>query len=192
MSSLRTFIAVELASSVKTRAAEAIRALRETGAEVSWVRPELMHLTLKFLGHVREEETLDICRVVAAAAAKIEPFEILFHGVGAFPQPDAPRTIWIGITEGAAALIALHESIDLALKQELGFPKEARRYVPHLTLGRVKRESDPARELLTEQILAADDFAADLSAVDEVVVFSSFVRRSGPEYEAIGRATLDG
>ena len=192
MANLRTFIAVELASSVKTRAGQLIAKLRASGAEVSWVRPENMHLTLKFLGHVREEEMTDLCRVVTAAAAQIESFEILVRGAGAFPTIDEPRTIWIGIDEGAEALCELQSAIDEALKRELGFPKEARRYVPHLTLGRVKRESDPAREELTQLLAAAADFSGDLTAIDEVVVFTSFLRRSGPEHEAIVRAPLGG
>ena len=192
MPNLRTFVAVELAAGVKARAAEAVRLLAESGADVSWAATGSMHLTLKFLGNVREEEMPDVCRVVTAAAAQVETFEFLCRGIGAFPRNEEPRTIWIGIDEGAEALCGLQATIEDALKRELGFPKEARRFLPHLTLGRVKREADPARNSLVELINQMADFKADLTAVDEAVVFSSFLRRSGPEYEAIVHAPLSG
>lgn len=192
MPTYRTFIAVDLAAGVKARAAEAIRQLAASGAEVSWVATENMHLTLKFLGNVREEEIPDICRVVSSAAAGMEAFEIICRGIGAFPSLEEPRTVWIGIDEGSDELCQLQSSIEDALKRELGFPKEARRFLPHLTLGRVKRESDPSRDALASLIAAAGDYDADLTVIDEVVVYSSFLRRTGPEYEAIVRAPLQG
>src|SRR4051812_6039713 len=97
MPRLRTFIAVEMSSRVITRARELIDKLRSAAADVNWVRPEQMHLTLKFLGDVPDTATPDICRVVTEVAAGFEPFEIICRGAGAFPNPREPRTLWIGI-----------------------------------------------------------------------------------------------
>ena len=111
MRSVRTFIAVELSGTVIARAQEAIKLLKGSGAEVGWVDRGQMHLTLKFLGNVPETETPDVCRVVAEAAAGVEPFEIVFKGLGAFPRASEPRTIWMGIDQGQAELAELHEAI---------------------------------------------------------------------------------
>ena len=84
-----------------TRAGDLIDKLRVASAQVNWVKTQQMHLTLKFLGDVPDTETPDICRVVAGVARQFEPFEITLRGAGAFPTNEHPRTIWIGIEDGA-------------------------------------------------------------------------------------------
>ncbi len=190
MRPIRTFIAVELSGTVIARAQEAIKLLKTSGAEVGWVDSAQMHLTLKFLGNVTEIETPDVCRVVAEAAAGIEPFEIVFKGLGAFPRVSEPRTIWLGIDQGQKELSVLHTAIEDALKKEMGFGKEHRKFHPHLTLGRLRKESDPARDGLSRLIQENASFDGDLTVVDEVVTFASFLGRQGPAHEPIGHATL--
>ena len=190
MPRFRTFIAVELAPRVATRAGELIDKLRVAAAQVNWVKTQHMHLTLKFLGDVPDTETPDICRVVADVARQIEPFEITCRGAGAYPTADHPRTLWIGIEDGAEELCALQAALESALKDELGFPKEARRFQPHLTIGRVKHEPPSARGELAALLAKQANFDADLTVIDEVVVFASYLARSGPSYEALGRAEL--
>jgi 2'-5' RNA ligase len=186
MPRIRTFIAVELGPSVIKRAGNLIDKLRVTSAVVNWVRPQQMHLTLKFLGDVPDTDTPDICRVVQQAVSEIEPFEIICRGAGAFPDTHRPKTLWIGIREGAEELKALQTKIDDALKSELGYGREPRGFHPHLTIGRVKSDGHKLTSLLQEQ----DDFDADLAVIDEVVTFASFLDRKGPTHEALGRAEL--
>lgn len=186
MPRIRTFIAVELGPSVIKRAGDLIDKLRVADAEVNWVRPQQMHLTLKFLGDVPDTETPDICNVVSRAAAKFEPFEIVCRGAGAFPDIHRPKTLWIGIHDGAEELQDLHKAIDDALKAELGYSREARGFHPHLTIGRVKSEGHKLTSLLEQH----RDFDADLAVIDEVVTFASFLDREGPTHNALGRAEL--
>jgi 2'-5' RNA ligase len=190
MPRIRTFIAVEIAPSVSARAGELIDKLRVAGAQVNWTKTQHMHLTLKFLGDVPDTDTPDICRVVAQVARKFEPFEITCRGVGAFPTSQHPRTLWIGIEDGAEALCELQAAIESALKDQLGFPREPRRFQPHLTIGRVKHEPPAARGELTHLLEKHAQFDADLSVIDEVVVFASFLSRSGATHDALGRAEL--
>lgn len=192
MPRIRTFIAVELSPSVKGRAEELIARLRVAAAEVNWVKPPHMHLTLKFLGDVPDTETPDICRVVAKAAASVPPFEILCRGVGAFPSNDRPKTLWIGVGDGAQQLVELQAAIDDALKSELGYGRELRAFHPHLTIGRVKRELPGGRGDLAHLLDKYADFDADLAIIDEVVTFASFLGRAGPTHEALDRAELKG
>jgi len=190
MRSIRTFIAVELSGTVIARAQEAIKLLKTSGAEVGWVSAAQMHLTLKFLGNVPEVETPDVCRVVADAAARVEPFEIVFRGLGAFPRTSEPRTIWLGIDQGQKELAELHGAIEEALQKEMGFGKENRKFHPHLTLGRLRKESDPAREELARLIQENAGFDGDLTIVEEVVTFASTLGRQGPDHEPMGHASL--
>jgi 2'-5' RNA ligase len=192
MPRLRTFIAVELASSVITRAGDLIDKLRVAAAEINWVRPQQMHLTLKFLGDVPDTETPDICRVVSEVAADFEPFEITFRGAGAFPNAKQPRTLWIGIEDGADELKSLQAALDDALKAKLGFAKEPRGFHPHLTIGRVKRELPGGHGELTQLLEKHVHFDADLTVIDEVVTFASFLGRQGPRHDALDHAILGG
>lgn len=186
MARIRTFIAVELGPSVIKRAGDLIDKLRITDAVVNWVRPQQMHLTLKFLGDVADTDTPDICRVVEKVASQIEPFEIICRGAGAFPGIHRPKTLWIGIQDGADELKALQAAIDDALKDELGYSREARGFHPHLTIGRVKSDGFKLTSLLEQY----HDFDADLAVIDEVVTFASFLDRQGPTHEALARAEL--
>lgn len=190
MARFRTFIAVELAPRVASRAGELIDRLRVAAAQVNWVKTQHMHLTLKFLGDVQDTETPDICRVVTEVARRFEPFEITCRGAGAFPSAEHPRTLWIGIEDGAEELCALQAALEAALKDQLGFPKDARRFQPHLTIGRVKHEPPSARGELAQLLTQLANFDADLSVIDELVVFASSLGRGGPTYEALGRAEL--
>jgi 2'-5' RNA ligase len=192
MPRIRTFIAVELAPSVKARASDLIGKLRGASAQITWVQAAQMHLTLKFLGDVPDTDTPDICRVVQKVAADFEPFEVICRGLGAFPNLEHPRTLWIGITDGADALCALQAAIDDALKRELGFAREPRKFQPHLTIGRVKHEPPEARGELSQLIEQYAEFDADLAVVDEVVTFASFLGRGGATHEALDRAELAG
>jgi len=192
MPRLRTFIAVEMPPRVKARAGELIGKLRAAGADITWVRPEQMHLTLKFLGDVPDTETPDICRVVKEVAAGFEPFEIICRGAGAFPSSREPRTLWIGIEDGAEELRRLQAALDEALTVKLGFAKEQRGFHPHLTMGRVKRAAPGTRDELAALLDQLGDFDADLAVIDEVVTFASFLDRKGPTHEALDHAELGG
>ncbi len=192
MPRLRTFIAVEISPSVIARAGDLIDKLRIAPVEVAWVRPQQMHLTLKFLGAVPDVDTPDICRVLDKVAATFEPFEITCRGVGAFPNLRDPRTLWIGIEDGADELKRLQAEIDMALKTELGYAKEQRGFHPHLTIGRVKRELPGGHGELSQLLEKYAQFDADLAIIDEVVTFASFLSRKGPQHDALGRAVLGG
>ena len=188
---IRTFIAVELSGPVRRRAEKLIDQLRVADAKVTWVKPQNMHLTLKFLGDVPDNDVPEVCRVVNEAVRGFEPFELVFHGCGAFPTTKSPRTVWLRVEQGGEELTAIHEAIDIALKKQLRFPRENRRFQAHLTLGRVRESGPNATELgrMIEQLKEVD---GDLSVVDEIVTFASFLEKSGPTHNAMGHAELQG
>lgn len=189
MSNIRTFIAIELSPDARSRATDLINRLKEAQAKVTWVKPQHLHLTLKFLGDVPESEIPDVCRVVSEAVRGIEPFEVVFRGCGAFPNTRGPRTVWIGVEQGAEVLAQIHESLDIALKKQLRFPRENKRFRPHLTLGRV-RESGPNAAELGRLLDELPDFDGDLTVVDSVVTFASFLDPQGPTHQPLGHADL--
>lgn len=187
MSTVRTFIAVECSGGVSSRAAALIERFRSAQAKVSWVKPEQMHWTLKFLGDVELTRTAEICQAVLQAVTPLASFEMEVQGVGAFPSTAKPRTLWVGAGAGSEKMVALSEAIDERLAQ-VGFPVEGRRFTPHLTIGRVRGQQNMAE--LGRQVAAQSDTPIGTQWVEEVTVFSSTLERDGPVYDVLGRAEL--
>ena len=190
MAATRTFIAVEVSDGVRGRAAELIRRLRASNAKVSWVMPENMHITLKFLDEQADDQLAIICRAAMEAVKQLQPFEFCCRGAGAFPNVRRPRTLWIGVREGADALRQVQQCVDDELAGH-GYAKERRAFQPHLTIGRV-RSGGAAVETLGQLVQKAEDFQAGSVQAKEVLVFGSFLQRSGPRYEVLARAPLCG
>jgi 2'-5' RNA ligase len=187
---IRTFVAVEVSPSVLHRASELIDECVRLGIDANWVSPDNMHLTLQFLGNVRENDTAMICRSVDRAVRDFPPFDVVCRGVGAFPSPERPRVIWIGMNEGREELIQLQSVVEKALL-EIGYRGEARRFEPHLTIGRVRAPSTGTKQL-AQFVADHEKFDASAFDVSEVLVFSSELQKGGPRHEVIGRAELRG
>ena len=191
MARQRTFLAVEVAGPARQAAVELQRRLdAAAGPGVKWVDPANLHVTLVFLGEIDGRELVAVCKVVAAAAARVEPFGLRLTGVGAFPNGRRPKTVFAGVTDGAAELAALHAALAPPLA-ELGVTRrEDRAYTPHLTLGRVGGGADG--EKLAAELPKHAAWTAGQTAVGEVVLFTSELTRGGPQYTAVARAALGG
>jgi RNA 2',3'-cyclic 3'-phosphodiesterase len=133
---VRTFVAVFPPPAVRRALSDAALELPVAG-EVRWVRPENVHLTLKFLGDVPEDDLGRIAEALEQVSLRHGPFEAELSGFGAFPSARSARILWAGIGEGSEALRSLARDVDASL-EPLGFEREDRAYVPHLTLGRAR------------------------------------------------------
>jgi RNA 2',3'-cyclic 3'-phosphodiesterase len=189
MNSVRTFIAVDVPPEIVARADEARRRLEAGAAGVRWVEPELMHLTIKFLGEISLRDVAEVCRCVERATADVTPFDLEFVGLGGFPSTERPRTLWVGVGAGGAELTALHARVETELDR-VGYRRE-RRFAPHLTLGRARSESSDLPGL-GRQLAALADVEIGVTYVDELVVYSSELTRTGPRYEPLGHLPLRG
>jgi 2'-5' RNA ligase len=149
--SIRCFVAVNLPPFIKENLGRIQEELRKAQADVSWVKPENIHLTLKFLGGIGEKRVERVKEVLANAVAMAGSFDIQLEGLGVFPGIKSPRVVWVGVKETPAALIELQKAVDEGLAQ-IGFPKEGRKFSPHFTLGRVRspRNVEALRQALTE------------------------------------------
>lgn len=105
--------------------------------EIRWVRPEGIHLTLKFFGDIAENAIADISVAVEKAAAGARPFSLAIGGTGVFPDTHRPRVLWLGMDGDVARLLTFQEELERELRM-IGFPGEERPFLPHLTLGRIK------------------------------------------------------
>ena len=190
MAQVRTFIAVDVGAGIRKTATTLQKALAQCGADVKWVEPDNLHLTLIFLGEVDDRQLHAVCRAVAKAVVKESPFGIRVAGVGAFPSPRRPKTLWAGITDGADNLARIHDLIAEPLVEIGGYRREDRPYTPHLTLGRINGEANG--NLIATELPKHLAWAGGHSAIEEVLVIGSELRRGGPTYTVLGRAPLNG
>jgi len=184
---VRTFIAVELSSEVRRRLAAAQERLRRAPCAVKWVKPALMHITLKFLGEIAETAVPEIEAVLASAAREAGgPFDLAVTGLGAFPQRGALRVLWAGVRD-EGQLLRVHRRLDEGLAA-LGIARDHRPYSPHLTIGRVRgpRGAGALRELLARD--AATEFGS--CTIHEVVLVQSVLAPTGPLYTPLRREKL--
>lgn len=135
--SLRCFVAVNLPSAIKEKLGHIQEELRRSQADVSWVKPQNIHLTLKFLGEIGEKRVERVKEVLAKAVQGIGSFSLGLESLGVFPNLKSPRVVWVGVKETPAALVELQKAVEDGLAQ-IGFPKEKRKFSPHFTLGRVR------------------------------------------------------
>jgi 2'-5' RNA ligase len=113
------------------------RLQRMIRGEVRWVRPEAIHLTLKFFGDIPEATVADIAAVAGASAAGEAPFSFAIGGAGVFPDQRRPRVLWLGIDGDVPRLVRFQQELEGGLGK-IGFPAEERPFRPHLTLARIK------------------------------------------------------
>ena len=191
MPPLRTFIAAEISPEMRTSALRLIDRLRIAPVKVTWTRPDNLHYTIKFLGDVLAEKTADVCRAVQAAVGPFTPFEIVAAGAGAFPSPSHPRTIWLGMGEGAEPLELVFQAVERVL-EPLGYPREHRKFTAHITLGRVRGGSPSGMQEMAELLKKHADFDAGAMTLDELTVFSSTLGRDGPKYDVLSHAEMRG
>ena len=178
MAKIRTFICFELPDSVQDVLAELQATLKNFGRGVSWVRPEGIHLTLKFLGDVDESKIDDVVSAVTSAAKDFSTFQIEISETGAFPNLNRPRVYWVGVKEPTGVLFSLQQKIDDELEL-LGLSKESRKFSPHLTVGRVKfaHGLNNINRALEEVNLPSMDFLAD-----DIIVMHSELQPKGARY----------
>lgn len=188
MARVRTFVAVSIVEDVVGRIERLVQNLSRGVEGVKWVPPDKLHFTLKFLGEVEDIDLHEVCTSVAGVTQGLDPFDVLVAGAGAFPSTRRPRTVWVGASTGQEKLIALQKAVDRPLRK-LGFPRETRRFTPHVTVGRI-RQGNPTLSRLTEHLLENADCDLGVTPVDQVCVFSSELRPDGPEYHVLGRAPL--
>lgn len=184
----RCFIALKFSGEVIASVSGLLAALRATGADVKWVRPESMHLTLRFLGDVEVDQLSSVKMIVADAAKHHVPFEFKVAGAGGFPDLRHPRVLWAGI-DAPDGLFDLQRDIENSLAG-IGFEPEGRRYSPHLTLGRVRsgRNISGTLALLREQERAV---FGSVNA-DTLYLMESRLSPSGAKYIELSAERLGG
>ena len=155
---IRSFIAIELPEEAKEGLARLRKELeRDEHKFVKWVDPGGIHLTLKFLGNIPSKRVTEITEAIKEAAQGISPFNLEISGLGAFPSIRQARVLWVGISGEVDKLSRLQKNIDSALAA-LGFAKEERPFVPHLTLARIREGASPPERRSFGELVGSTTF----------------------------------
>jgi 2'-5' RNA ligase len=177
---MRLFVALEIPSAVRGNLAALLESLRAVSPQTRWVRPENLHVTLKFMGEVPETK-LAATRSVLAGVRSDQPVTVDFRGLGFFPNEKRPRVFWAGI-EASPNLKTLAADIE-SVVEKLGIPREQRPFSPHLTLARFEPPGLPERLRSAIQENAAREFGS--LRTNQYHLIESKLKPSGAEYTTL-------
>ena len=186
---MRLFIALPLEKNVEEELGKIISTLKQKGGSVKCVKPENIHLTVKFLGEISPESVRQVCQAAETAAASASAMELAVKGLGVFPDARRPRVVWAGLSGAIQSLIDFHAKLEENLVH-VGFDKEKRRFTAHLTLGRVKKSLSSAK--MVSALDACSAFTPRPISADRLVLYKSELRPEGAVYTALQAFPLAG
>jgi 2'-5' RNA ligase len=184
----RSFFAIELSAEIATGVRRIQGELQERARGVRWVRPEGIHLTLKFLGEVEPDRIEAIVHKAEETIQGIGPFTVEIRGGGGFPSAKNPRVIWIGVENHSGMLKQLQARVEAGM-EELGFPQERRGYTPHLTVGRLR--SGKGSNTVGQALDAIRASELGTMEVREIILFRSHLKPTGAEYTRLSSFPLE-
>jgi len=187
---MRAFIAIELPGEIKDFLSRAQERLKTSAADVKWVEPENIHLTLKFLGEIDDKKLNKILRIIEDLANGRDAFSMRLSSIGAFPKIDFPRVIWVGIDKGERETEEIAKGLEERIAK-IGIPKEKRPFSSHITIGRTR--STLNREKLVQELFKLrDGFGRENLEfpVTKITLFKSTLTPAGPNYQVLKEASL--
>jgi 2'-5' RNA ligase len=189
--SIRCFIAIEIEEEIRKEIARVQqrlkKELRGNESGIKWVPPENIHLTLKFLGNVSDQDIPEICNAVSRAASEFQPFSFGVGTCGSFPPNRPARVLWIGINQGQPELKQLAKRVDHWVNK-LGFPLEKRAFSGHLTLARIRQPNVGKAVLRVAEQTTIETLGQQ--TVSAITVFQSDLRPGGPIYTPLHHVPL--
>jgi len=187
---MRAFIAIELPKEIKDYLSRIQVQLKTAGADVKWVEPKNIHLTLKFLGEIDDKKKDGVIKIIEDIAKSNNPFSARICCVGAFPKISFPRVLWVGIQEGDKETKEIARELEEKVNK-LSIPREDRPFSSHITIGRIK--STLNREKLVRELeTIAANFSKEglIFSVTKITFFKSTLTPGGPIYEALKEVEL--
>ena len=183
---MRLFIALDIPEEIRARLAEYLERVRPLSPDARWARIESLHVTLKFIGEVKDAKVPEIKN--ALTQAKGEPFQVEFKDAGFFPNPKSARVFWAGVNGGEP--LAQLASATEAAAEKAGIPRESRAYHPHLTLARAPEGARYCFRLLQERLSAEPAPHFGTMTAQEFFLYQSQIMRGGARYTKLQRFAL--
>lgn len=181
---MRLFVAIELDDSIHSTAVRLIEELRPHAPGLKWLRPESLHLTLKFIGHVEEQQLEPLKKALSLVRAS-SAAELVFTRLWWMPNPRRPTVFWTGVKEDDV-LADVAKQIDRSL-EPLGIAPESRPFRPHLTLARYPRKRLPDAQRLQEAVANLNTANFGRMETREFILFESQLSPGGAKYTKLER-----
>jgi len=187
---MRTFIAIPLPDRVRESLGEVQGQLKACASDVKWVEPDNIHLTLKFLGEIKDSQLNKVSLILEELAKDTPSFAVVICSIGAFPRITSPRVIWAGIDKGKEEVNDTAKRLEEKLSL-IGIPKEERRFSSHITIGRTRSglNLDKLAGGLEKMSLLANDQRREFQA-SKITLFKSTLTPKGPIYAILKEANL--
>ncbi len=177
---MRVFVAVDITDEMRRKLSDLEKNFEGEDFDIKLVEPENLHITLKFLGEVKENDVNEIKNIIKNVCKGFKPFKVSVKGLGFFGSEKYIRVLWFDICEGKDELVKLMGKLD----DTLGYiRKETGSMVPHLTIGRVK--SGRNREKLLKKIHSLSDVNIGEFVVKEIKLKESILTKDGPIYHDV-------
>lgn len=185
----RIFVAIDISLEARRRIAAYIETLRDEfrAVRAGWDKPEKLHLTLKFLGDTNEKQLAELREIVGEIAGKISKFSLRIAETGVFPNARNARVLWIDAKDEAGILTKINDLLEAGCER-IGFEMERRKFVPHLTIGRV-REPNRAQDLAKKHL--ENKFEPVEFEVSEIVIYESKLLQTGSVYSVVSKHALE-
>jgi len=185
---IRSFIAIPLPKDTEDYLGTLISDLKKTAADVKWVKPENIHLTLKFLGGQDPDTLKKIQIILDKLIADKNNYELEISHLGGFPKLENPRVIWVGLSEGDKETKIIAKELDEKINK-LGIPKEERAFSSHITIGRVRSPLNRDKLVAGLKSCVIPEGRLKFTA-DKIILYKSTLMPGGPVYEAIYEVNL--
>lgn len=179
---MRAFIGIALPDAVRSSLAGLQRQLSESGADVKWVEAENLHVTLKFLDEITDEQRRRVEELLARVAGGQGAFTLGLKQVGAFPSTSSPRVLWVGLAEGRDAAMRIAQAIEQE-GQAISLRREERPFAAHVTLGRVRTPRN--RAALSQRLQEIVWSPPAAWRVPSLTLYESVLSSAGPRYTAL-------
>lgn len=201
---MRMFVAIKIPDFIKQKISS-LKTEFNIIDGIKWVSSQNLHLTLKFIGEIKEELLEPVLQTINSCIKDIKPFPVSFNGTGAFPNPKYPKILWVGMKDGKEQVIKLMISLNKELTQ-LGIEFESREPSPHLTIGRVKHlgkkappahsgmigvSAHPGRTGVSPVQIIYPQFESESFLVDSIYLIKSELTPTGPIYSDLKQFNLN-
>jgi 2'-5' RNA ligase len=183
---MRLFIALDIPAEIREQLNRYMDRLRPLAPDARWARVESLHVTLKFIGEVKDAKLPEI--KAALGPIKAEPFAVEFKDVGFFPAPKSARVFWAGV-HATEALAQLASAVEAAV-EKVGIAREKRAYHPHLTLARAPEGARHCFRLLQERLSTEESPYFGTMTAQEFFLYQSQIMRGGSRYTKLERFAL--
>jgi 2'-5' RNA ligase len=181
---IRAFIAVDLNPTIKRTIEDIQNHLKKSDCAVKWVRPENIHLTLKFLGDVNIKKINSLIQTLADLFCNTKPIETQLTQLGAFPNIKRPRVLWVGLKDDKQNIVQLARSLEENLGK-IGFQKDQKPFSPHITIGRLPAPKNI--QALTQAISSYTLPPAQAQTVQQVILYKSTLTSQYPIYKKLAK-----